>query len=262
MAYPLRELPRARAAQPRARAARALRDGASSPMPARPRCRAASASAWRWRARSRARPDVLLLDEPLSALDARTRGRRARELAAVLREVRGAGPAGHPRLRRGRPARRPRRGDRRRPGGPGGHPERARGLAALGVRGRLHRRGGPDRDAERRARRAHAGGARRRRRGGQHRPARRARWRSASTRGRSRSSRPARRRHGSAQNRLEAEVVIVTHGRQPRRLGLAAPQPLAGRGRRSRPRGSLELRDRGCASRHLEGRGHRGWSAR
>jgi molybdate transport system ATP-binding protein len=33
------------------------------------------------------RPDVLLLDEPLSALDARTRAGAARELAAVLREV-------------------------------------------------------------------------------------------------------------------------------------------------------------------------------
>jgi molybdate transport system ATP-binding protein len=32
------------------------------------------------------RPDVLLLDEPLSALDARTRARGQRELAAVLRE--------------------------------------------------------------------------------------------------------------------------------------------------------------------------------
>jgi molybdate transport system ATP-binding protein len=33
------------------------------------------------------RPDVLLLDEPLTALDARTRARAARELEAVLREV-------------------------------------------------------------------------------------------------------------------------------------------------------------------------------
>jgi molybdopterin-binding protein len=33
------------------------------------------------------RPDVLLLDEPLSALDARTRASAARELAAVLRET-------------------------------------------------------------------------------------------------------------------------------------------------------------------------------
>src|SRR5215211_4472891 len=33
------------------------------------------------------RPDALLLDEPLSALDARTRARAARELGAVLREV-------------------------------------------------------------------------------------------------------------------------------------------------------------------------------
>jgi molybdate transport system ATP-binding protein len=33
------------------------------------------------------RPDVILLDEPLSALDARTRASAARELASVLREV-------------------------------------------------------------------------------------------------------------------------------------------------------------------------------
>ena len=44
--------------------------------PAAARSRAASASASRWRARSRASPSVLLLDEPLSALDARTRAQR------------------------------------------------------------------------------------------------------------------------------------------------------------------------------------------
>ena len=33
------------------------------------------------------RPDVLLLDEPLSALDSRTRASAARELGAVLREA-------------------------------------------------------------------------------------------------------------------------------------------------------------------------------
>ena len=48
---------------------------------------AASASAWPSRARWPPRPRALLLDEPLSALDPRTRARAARELAAVLREL-------------------------------------------------------------------------------------------------------------------------------------------------------------------------------
>ena len=41
----------------------------------------------RWPARSPVRPDALLLDEPLSALDARTRAAAGRELAAVLHEA-------------------------------------------------------------------------------------------------------------------------------------------------------------------------------
>ena len=59
----------------------------AAPTPGRASCRAGSASASRSRARSRARPQALLLDEPLSALDARTRARAARELAAVLHET-------------------------------------------------------------------------------------------------------------------------------------------------------------------------------
>ena len=46
-------------------------------------------------------PAVLLLDEPLSALDSRTAATASRELAATLAEAAGADDPGHPRLRRG-----------------------------------------------------------------------------------------------------------------------------------------------------------------
>ena len=86
---------------PRRRAA-----GASSP--------AASASASRSRARSRASPGVLLLDEPLSALDAHTKATvRARAAGAAAR-ARAADAPRHARLRGRRRARRPGRRDRRR----------------------------------------------------------------------------------------------------------------------------------------------------
>ena len=89
--------------------------------PPAPRSPAASASGWRWPGRSRASPAVLLLDEPLSALDARTRGRAGRELGALLAAAERAGAAGDPRLRGGGAARRP-GGDRgRRAGGAVGH---------------------------------------------------------------------------------------------------------------------------------------------
>ena len=71
---------------PRRRAARALRHRTTSPTRARARCRAASASASPSPARSRTEPRALLLDEPLSALDARTRASASRELAGVLRD--------------------------------------------------------------------------------------------------------------------------------------------------------------------------------
>ena len=122
-----RRLPAARACRaPSGASARSSCSSASAcatwPTRGRARSRAASASAWRSRARSPASPAVLLLDEPLSALDARTRASAARELAAVLRDVEAPGAARDPRLRRGRPARRPRGRDRRRPGRPGGRP--------------------------------------------------------------------------------------------------------------------------------------------
>ena len=50
-------------------------------------CPAASSSASRWRARSRRRPALLLLDEPLSALDARVRLRLRDEIKALQRRL-------------------------------------------------------------------------------------------------------------------------------------------------------------------------------
>ena len=79
-----------RAARAAARGARSCSSASASrrwPTRIRARCRAESASASRSRARSRRRPRVLLLDEPLAALDARTRAAAARELAAALREA-------------------------------------------------------------------------------------------------------------------------------------------------------------------------------
>ncbi|MEJ7717610.1 MAG: ATP-binding cassette domain-containing protein [Thermoleophilaceae bacterium] len=96
------------------------------------------------------RPDALLLDEPLSALDARTRASAGRELAAVLRET--GVPAllvthdfVEAALLGDRVAR-----DRRRSADPAGNGRGAGRLAGLGVRGRLHRCGGADRHGSRR----------------------------------------------------------------------------------------------------------------
>ena len=70
---------------PGRRAARAGRARGVRRPPARPPCPAASGSGSRWPARWRCEPRLLLLDEPLSALDAALRERLAVDLREILR---------------------------------------------------------------------------------------------------------------------------------------------------------------------------------
>ena len=69
------------------RAAEAGRPAGQRARSSRPSCRAASSSASRWRARSPPSPGLLLLDEPLSALDALERVRLRQEIRSLQRKL-------------------------------------------------------------------------------------------------------------------------------------------------------------------------------
>ena len=110
--------------------------GGSRPTPAA--CGAGSTSPRAWSAR----PAVIFLDEPTTGLDPRSR-QAMWEVIARARRRRRDGLPHHPVPRGGRPAGRPHRRDRRRPGGRRGHAGRAQAAG---------RRPAPRPDARRRGR--------------------------------------------------------------------------------------------------------------
>ena len=118
----------------------ALRAGGPGRAAARAPFPAASSSAWRWRARWPPQPALLLLDEPLSALDAATRASHAPRVARMLLDRRRAQHRGDPRPHRGHGAGRLDGGDGGRPH-PAGRPG-AGGLPAPGRRRRWPNRVG------------------------------------------------------------------------------------------------------------------------
>ena len=83
--------------------------------------RAASSSAWRWPARWRRSRSVLLLDEPLSALDAKVRVSLRDEIRAIQKRARHHHDLRHPRPGRGAVDLRPHRRDEWRHGRAGRH---------------------------------------------------------------------------------------------------------------------------------------------
>ena len=91
IAFPLRaaDVPQgARSASGSTRVREDARADRAAEAPARATSRAASASASRWAARSSAQPQVFLMDEPLSNLDAKLRVQMRAEIARLQRRAR------------------------------------------------------------------------------------------------------------------------------------------------------------------------------
>ena len=217
------------------------------PTSARVRCRAASVSGWHSRARSRATRRVLLLDEPLAALDAHTRLLVRDELGEILDQLGDPDADRHPRLRRRREPRRPGRGDRRGQLRQVGTPAELVAEPGRWVRHLVHRRQ-PPRGNGRRPR--GAAGRRRPRSALQRAP--RGASRSASTRGTC-ALRPIRRATASTQSKARSSSHASQGGRARLRIGrlvvecsdadaARARRPPGRPTRRSRPRRSTSCR--------------------